>query len=223
MMHLIHFPHSLKGRHCLAILLVCFALVEVKAQQLPEIFNTLLQRDTAFTELQCKIGIQVQLPGLSMPDKTVSVVMHKNEDIRIEGDGLMLIPRRGLVGQYQAILETPCQAIPLQETPDTLIYKLVSLDPESDWVTVDFTLSASNALVHQMDVVTRENGTFHIHHDYAGETNSFPAKTTISFEALPMKLPLRFIAQNDETNQLFNGDEPIAGKVILTYSDVVVK
>lgn len=210
-------------RTCLFVsLFLCMVCGNVRAQQLPEIFTTILERDTTYDEISCKLNIQVQLPGLNMPDKEVSLFMSKTEETRIEGDGLMLIPRRGLLGQYKSIIETPCQAITLKETNDTLVYKLVSLDPVSDWITVDFTISKEDALVHQLGVVTRDNGVFNIQHVYGEEHLNIPIKSVISFEALPMKLPLRFIAQNNETDQIFNGDEPIDGKVILSYSDVEV-
>lgn len=208
---------------CVSVFLIIgLAGRNVKAQQLPEIFSTILERDTSYTQISCKINIQVHLPGLHMPDKEVNLFMSKTEETRIDGEGLMLLPRRGVLGQYKSIIETPCQAIPLKDTEDTLVYKLVSLDPESDWITVDFTISKADALVHKLGVVTRDNGVFNIQHVYGQEHLNIPIQSVISFEALPMKLPLRFIAQNNETDQIFNGDEPIDGKVILSYSEIEV-
>lgn len=158
-----------------------------------------------------------------MPVKEVSLIMVKGEETRIEGDGIMLLPKRGLLGQYQSIIETPCQAIVLMENADTVVYKLVSLLPESDWVTVDFTILKINANVHVLNVVTRENGVFNIQHWYNESTQNIPTKTIIAFKAIPMKLPLKFIAQNTGADQIFNADNPIDGRVILKYSDVLIK
>lgn len=211
-----------RGLRIFVLPLLLVMLPQTRAQELPPIFNSILQRDTSYSEISCKINIQVHLPGLNMPDKEVSLFMSKTEETRIEGDGLMLIPKRGLLGQYQTIIETPCQAIALKETEDTLVYKLVSLDQVSDWVTVDFTISTHDTLVHQLDLVTRDNGVFNVIHTYGEKSFNIPTQSVIRFEALPMKLPLRFIAQNDETDQIFNGDEPIDGEVVLTYSEVLV-
>lgn len=216
------FKNRISTKHWILLCLL-FVGTTLQAQQLPEIFNAILERDTSYIEMNCTVLIQVQLPGLSIPPKEVQLFMKKNEETRVEGDGIMLIPKRGLMGQFYSILQTPCQSITLKDETDTVIYKLVSLEPESDWVTVDFTISKNDALVHHLNVVTRDNGVFEIANFYGDEFPSIPARTTIRFKALPMKLPLRFIAQNTETDQLFNGDEPIDGMVILNYSDIEIK
>lgn len=217
-------PIEIKKNYPLLLAVVfIFAVQGSFSQQLPKIFSSILERDTSYIELRCNIEIEVRLPGLNMPEKKVSFIMKKGEETRIEGDGLMLLPKRGLLGQYQSILETPCQAITLMENADTVKYKLVSLSAESDWVTVDFTITKSDAKVHFLNVVTRENGVFNIEHEYEEKVSYIPETTIISFEALPMKLPLKFIAQNAETDQIFNSDKPVDGLVILKYSDVTAK
>lgn len=192
----------------------------ISAQNLPEILQEVLRTDTAFVSLSCKINIELDVPGLSMPPKEVELNLEKGKKPRIKGEGITVLPRHGIIGHYRDFLEMDCQAIPLGEHGDTIIYKVVSLDKKTDWITVDFELGKSDAKIHSMLISTRKNGEYLVRHSYADDTDFFPARTEISFEAMPLKLPLKFMGKQEGMDALIDTDDPVTGRIILSYSHI---
>jgi hypothetical protein len=195
-------------------------LMEVRANDLPEILQKVLKADTAYLSISCRIDIQLDVPGLSMPEKEIGLTLEKGEKPRIESDGITILPRQGIIGQYREFLDLECQVIPIRENGDTLVYKVVSLERRSDWVTVDLVVTGSDAKIHSMLVSTRKNGEYLIRHWYGFESEPFPERTEISFEAVPLKLPLKFMGRQEGIEFLSDQKGPVTGKVILRYSDI---
>lgn len=204
------------------ILVVQFGmwLKEVRANELPEILQKVLKADTAYQSISCRIEIELDVPGLSMPEKEIGLSLEKGKKPRIESDGITILPRHGIIGQYREFLDLECQVIPIRENGDTLVYKVVSLERRSDWVTVDLVVTGSDAKIHSMLVATRKNGEYLIHHMYGDEAFIFPERTEISFEAMPLKLPLKFMGRQEGVEFLTEDRGPVTGKVILRYSDI---
>ncbi|MEJ2596364.1 MAG: hypothetical protein P8100_14845, partial [bacterium] len=163
------------------------------AGELPEVLKEVLKADTAFHTISCIIDIELDVPGFDMPEKVVALTLEKGKKPKIESKGITFLPRHGIIGQYRDFLQMESQAIPISESGDTIVYKLVSLDKRSDWVTVDITITQSEAKVHSMLIATRKNGEYLVRHIYGPDHEFFPEQTEVSFEAVPMKLPLKFM------------------------------
>jgi len=189
--------------------------------QLPEVLTRILKEDTAFYSLSCKLEIEVDVTGLNMPNKEIELSLEKGKKPKIKGKGLIILPKRGILGQYREFLSVPIQAIPMETKGDTSVYKIVSLDNKTDWVTVDLELTESDARVHSLLIATRKNGEFMVYHYYPENLDFFPEKTVIEFEAMPLKLPLKFLGKNAGNEPfLKEQDGPVKGKVNLFYSDI---
>jgi len=117
----------------------------------------------------------------------------------------------------------PVQTILMETIADTSVYKIVSLHKKTDWVTVDIKVTEKDARVHSMIIATRKAGEFLIHHFYDEDQQFFPVRTVIQFEAMPLKLPLKFLGQNIDKEQITMDDGPVAGQVILYYSEIEFK
>lgn len=193
------------------------------AQELPDVLKRVLQADTSYNKLTCKLNIKLDVPGLNMPDKEIYLELEKGKKPKIKSKGLILIPKKGLVGQYRDMLNLPSQAILIESKGDTTVYKVVSLDNKSDWVTIDFKVTETDAKVHSQIVSTRKNGVYEITHFYEKSQPVFPVNSIIEFEAMPVKLPLKFIGKSSDSGQLFKGDGPVSGKVYLHYSEMVIE
>ena len=201
--------------------LVAFWPKEANAQELPEILMEVLRSDSAYQSLSCKIHIELDVPGLSMPAKEIELKQEKGKKPKIKGEGITILPRHGIIGQYHEFLEVDCQAIPLSESGDTIIYKVVSLDKKTDWVTVDFELTQGDAKIHSMLISTRKNGEYLVRHQYGSDTDFFPDQTEISFEAVPLNLPLKFLGKQEGLElSLEDKRGPVTGKIVLRYSEI---
>lgn len=190
------------------------------AQELPEVLREVLKTDTAFQSISCRIDIQLDVPGFEMPEKEIELTLEKGKKPRIESKGITILPKHGIIGQYREFLELDCQAIPISENGDTLVYKLVSLDRKSDWTTVDMAVTQSDAKVHSMLISTRKNGEYQVRHSYGPDNDLFPELTEISFEAVPLKLPLKFMGKQEGIYSVSDHEGPVTGKIWLRYSEV---
>lgn len=193
---------------------------EVNAQKLPDVLQQVLRSDTAYLSLSCNIDIKLDVPGLNMPDKTVQLTLEKGKKPKIKGKGITVLPRHGIIGQYRKFLEVDCQSIPLREEGDTIVYKVVSLDKKTDWITVDFKLTKSDVKIHSMLISTRKNGEYLVRHFYKPYSAYFPVRSEISFEAMPLKLPLKFMGKQEGMDLEIEDKGPVTGKVLLVYSDI---
>jgi hypothetical protein len=164
--------------------------------------------------------IKLDVPGLDMPEKEVELQLEKGKKPQIKGEGITVLPRHGILGQYRKFLEVDCQSIPMQEEGDTLVYKVVSLDKKTDWVTVDFTLTRSDVKIHSMLISTRKHGEYLVRHVYGPGSEFFPEQSEISFEAMPLKLPLKFMGKQERKDLKLEQQGPLSGKVFLRYSEL---
>jgi hypothetical protein len=204
----------------LLVLSLLFWVQDSSAGELPEALQRVLRADTSYQSITCRIEIELDVPGLSMPEKEIELKLEKGQEPQITGIGVVILPRHGIIGQYHEFLEADSQVIPMGEEGDTIYYKVVSLDKKTDWVTVDMTVVRSEARIYAMLISTRKNGEYLVRNSYGPESDFFPEQTEISFEAMPLKLPLKFLGNQEGVELLSDKNEPVTGKVLLRYTDI---
>ena len=94
------------------------------ATELPEILQSVLQSDTSYQWISCNIDIELDVPGVHMPEKEIELRLEKGKKPKIKSEGITILPKHGVIGQYQDFLNVNCQAIPLKTGEDTLVYKV---------------------------------------------------------------------------------------------------
>ncbi|MDP5081943.1 MAG: hypothetical protein NWP87_04740 [Winogradskyella sp.] len=165
--------------------------------------------------LNCDVVINVDVEGIIIPKKTINLRFVNNEPI-ISGEGISLLPKKGIINQFNELLASPFQAIFLSKRKNNRIYKLVSLDEKSDWITADIEFDEQSLLVFKATVNTRKFGAFNIHNSYA--ESDYPSETRINFNIKKFKLPLKFIGRTNTSVDSSNNDETIEGTVYLYYT-----
>lgn len=202
--------------------LIFFVTSSLSSQTLvPSVLDSLRAMDNTLESVQCSVLVKVDVPGLEMPDKNVFLDYVKGKKAKIKGDGLIFLPRKGMLGQMNAFLDEPYVPLLMKEDVDTVVYKLVSTDAKSDWVTMDIKIDKRYLKIHAMDVTTRKHGSYLIQHRYGSEV--IPEKTEVSFEAIPLNLPTKFMGRAKGLPPVKDGDAPLRGRITLTYSDVQVQ
>ncbi len=184
---------------------------------LDENINALIDQYTAKPELKCNIIVKIEIEGMHIPDKKIYAEFKKDEKPVIKGEGLALLPKKGTINQFREILSSPLQAIYLSKINNNLVYKLVSLDEKSDWITVDIIFNENTNLIYESTVNTRKFGTFHTVNSYNDQI--YPSTSIITFDIKKFKIPLKFVGR-EQSNSAYsdqNDNEEIEGKIILTY------
>lgn len=168
--------------------------------------------------IQCSVDVQIDVPGLKMPDKQLFIKFSPDSKPVIKGEGMLLVPKKGLLGQFNEVLEEESQVIFLGNQGDTAMYKIVSLSSESDWVTADVKIYRPDRRIYFMDIFTKEYGSFKVRHQY--EESVMPTTSVITFEAEAFKLPVKFLGRGNADDLPTDKDGKVRGRVTLRYSDV---
>jgi len=166
--------------------------------------------------LTCELLIHVDVKGVNIPDKKVWVEFIEGQKPKVKGEGLSLLPKRGLADQFRKLLNSNMQAIFLSKRGNNLVYKLVSLDDNSDWVTADLVFDGDSLLIYESVVNTRKYGTFSSEHTYSDRI--YPDRSEVSFDVKKFKLPLKFIGSEQSSSPFGEKDENVQGKITLTYT-----
>jgi len=167
-------------------------------------------------DLKCQIKVQIQVEGMVIPEKEIYVEFSEDVKTKVRGKGLSLLPKRGTVEQFKTLLSTPMQAIFLSNRGDLLVYKLVALDPNADWITADIVIDPEALLIHESVVNTRKHGTFSTLNEY--DAGDYPSRTEVNFEVKSFNLPLKFIGGEQTAESVKERKAVENGTVILEYT-----
>jgi hypothetical protein len=161
------------------------------------------------------VNINIDVPGLTVPPKDLSIKYEKGKKPQIKGKGILLIPKKGLTNQFTELLSNQAHWIFLSENGGFVNYKLVSMDPKSDWVTADLKILKDQNRIDEINLITKDSGEYLIKHSYA--SGNFPSATEISFWTSRLNIPLKFLGKSS-IKKVKDKDGKIKGKIFLKFS-----
>ena len=201
-------------KHCIFILALLFSGYSFKAQS--EIADNLKKKYAIKKGFETLVNISIDVPGLTIPSKDICVVYEKGKKPLIKGKGILLLPKKGFLNQFSELLEVQAHWILLEEKGGSISYKLVSLDPKSDWVTADLKISKENIRIDEINLTTKESGVYLIKHSYG--KSIFPTTTEISFLTNKFNIPLKFLGKSNIKN-VKDKDGKVKGKILLKFTN----
>lgn len=181
-----------------------------------ENIKALIKQYTVKPELKCEVIVRVDVAGMHIPEKTVYVEFLKDEKPKVKGEGLSLLPKKGTVDQFSELLSSPFQAIYLSKVKNKLVYKLVSLDQKSNWITADLIFDENSFIIYDSTVNSRKFGTFHTEHTY--DDSIYPSRSIITFDIKKFKVPLKFIGREQSVTDDRTKDKHTQGRITLLYT-----
>lgn len=197
-----------------ALILFSFAL-NCQTQNDP-VIQKLREKYSGQKAIKCQITVKVEVEGIHIPEKEIYVDFQKGKKPVIKGDGLLLLPKKGTVEQLAELLSSNLHAIFIQKKGTDFWYKLVSLDPSSDWVTADIRFTEKNYNITETIVNSKKHGTFSALYMYSDK--EMPIKSVITFDVKKFKLPLKFIGREHGPLELPEGEKVSPGKITLNYT-----
>src|SRR6056300_742433 len=102
--------------------------------------------------IQCSTNIKIEVPGMSIPEKEVYFKLMPGEKPRVKGPGLIFLPKKGMSNHFEDILNSEIHFIDMGNLGDTLLYKLVAIDPKSDWITADLYVLKGKQRIEKMKI-----------------------------------------------------------------------
>lgn len=201
-------------RHFILIILFFFSGFIVKAQT--ELADNLKKKYIINRGFETLVNISIDVPGLTIPPKDISVFYENGKKPIIKGKGILLLPKKGFLNQFSDLLDVQAHWILLEEKGNEIVYKLVSLDPKSDWVTADLKISKASLHIDEINLTTKESGVYLIKHFYG--KGIFPTTTEISFLTNKFNIPLKFLGKSNIKN-IKDKDGKVKGKIVLKFSN----
>nr|WP_315145116.1 hypothetical protein [uncultured Flavobacterium sp.] len=201
-------------KHFILILLFFFSGFLVKAQT--ELADNLKKKYTINRGFETMVNISIDVPGLTIPPKDISVFYENGKKPIIKGKGILLLPKKGFLDQFSELLNVEAHWILLEEKGDVLRYKLVSLDPKSDWVTADLKISKASLHIDEINLTTKESGVYLIKHSYG--KGVFPTTTEINFLTNKFNIPLKFLGKSNIKN-IKDKEGKVKGKIFLRFTN----
>jgi hypothetical protein len=201
-------------RHFILIMLFISNGFCLKAQT--ELADNLKKKYAINRGFETMVNISIDVPGLTIQPKEISVFYEKGKKPQIKGKGILLLPKKGFLNQFSDLLDVPAHWILLEEKGDLWLYKLVSLDPKSDWVTADLKISKTNLRIDEINLTTKESGVYLIKHSYG--KGVFPTATEISFLTNKFNIPLKFLGKSNIKN-IKDKDGKVKGKIVLKFTN----
>ncbi len=188
----------------------------IAQDQHDEDIRALIEQYTVKPELKCEIFVIVDVEGMNIPDKKIFVEFKKDKKPKVKGEGLSLLPKKGTVDQFNKLLSSPLQAIFLSKKGNELMYKLVSLDSKSDWITADIIFDEDSHVIYESTISTRKFGSYHTKHSYSDSI--YPSNSVITFDVKKFKIPLKFIGREQNISSQSKSTGNIQGKITLIYT-----
>jgi len=201
-------------RYFIVIMVLLLNFLGVKSQT--ELADNLKKKYTINRGFETMVNISIDVPGLTIPPKDISVIYEKGKKPHIKGKGILLLPKKGFLNQFSELLEVQAHWILLEEKGGSMSYKLVSLDPKSDWVTADLKISKANLHIDEINLTTKESGVYLIKHSYG--KGIFPMATEISFLTNKFNIPLKFLGKSNIKN-VKDKEGKVKGKIFLKFTN----
>ncbi len=201
-------------KHFILIILFFFSGFILKAQN--ELADNLKKKYAINRGFETLVNISINVPGLTIPPKDISVFYENGKKPIIKGKGILLLPKNGFLNQFSDLLKGSAHWIELENKGDLIRYKLVSLDPKSDWVTADLKISKATLHIDEINLTTKESGVYLIKHSYG--KGVFPTATEISFLTNKLNIPLKFLGKSNIKN-IKDKDGKVKGKILLKFTN----
>jgi len=199
----------------LTFALLFFSFVLTGQTQNDLVIQKLREKYSGQKDIKCQILVKVEVEGIHIPEKKIYVEFQKGKKPVIKGEGLLLLPKKGTADQFAELLSSNFQAIFLQKKGAAVCYKLVSLDPASDWITADIWFTEKNYNIIETIVNSKKHGTFSALYTYSDK--EMPIKSVITFDVKKFKLPLKFIGREQGLTEYPENDKVSRGKITLNY------
>ncbi|RKD90202.1 hypothetical protein [Mangrovibacterium diazotrophicum] len=185
----------------------------------PDVLEQLKQRYAMPNGFEAVVTLRVDVPGIKAPDKTIEIKGENGKAPKIKGEGLILLPKKGLMRQFNDLLSLEVHWIDMGESGEEHLYKLVSLDAKSDWVTADLQINKNEPRIDQVVLTTRDAGIFTLNHTYLED--KFPSETEVAFETSKFSVPLKFLGKSDQIERA-DSTKLVTGKIYIHFDELTI-
>ncbi len=149
---------------------------------------------------QADLKLHVDVSFIKMPDKEALAVFKKGEDLVIDSEDFVLIPKRGLDLSFSELFEYPFMVVDRggaeEQSPSLLAISILPSDNKADFSIANLLLDTEKKRITQAEINTKKDGTYTLNLTYPDNQAILPTKLEISFEMDRIRIPLNFVGSD---------------------------
>ncbi|PKL80791.1 MAG: hypothetical protein CVV25_02425 [Ignavibacteriae bacterium HGW-Ignavibacteriae-4] len=205
------------------ILLAIFTLT-AKAQDAEPILNKLVTKLEKVKPYTVDLKINIDVEFLKIKERKAKLVYNGPDDIDINSDDFMLMPKNGAQMEYLSIIKNRSAAIYEGTEKDskgnTLTkIKIIPGKNKDGVILANMVINEKTNRLVKMKAFTESNGSFISEFEYGNNLYDMPSKVLLEFDMKNFQIPAHLsgdidaVGKKDATKK-----ETTTGKVVITYT-----
>ena len=205
------------------ILLVTFTFI-AKAQDAEPILNKLVNKLEKVKPYTVDLTINIDVEFLKIKERKAKLVYNGPDDIDINSDDFMLMPKNGAQMEYLGIIKNRSAAIYEGTEKDskgnTLTkIKIIPGKNKDGVILANMVIDEKTNRLLKMKAFTESNGSFISEFEYGNNLYDMPSKVLLEFDMKNFQIPAHLSGDIDAVGKKnATKKETTTGKVVITYT-----
>ncbi|MGB3774354.1 MAG: hypothetical protein WA951_03785 [Leeuwenhoekiella sp.] len=212
------------------IFTVCFIFFSFSlvAQEIDEDLLIIKKRMDSIAHFTASLQLDLDVAFINMPTKYATLSYDAGEQVTIDSDDFMMLPKRGLDFSFSEIFEYPFVTLNRgTKVTKGKKLKIVNVIPEegtSNLALATLYLDTVSARIAESKITTKKEGTYEMRFIYADEKTILPAEVEVLFAVEKLKIPLNFMGGDTKIDRKKMREmDRKTGKITLKLTDYSVK
>ncbi len=189
-----------------------------------ELINNLIEKYDKIESYSASVEVDVDVEFIRMPIKKAKIYYKKPDLFKVEADGFILLPKKGMKFSIESFINQPYSGIlagtEKYKNRELVVVKIVPLSNESDFVLATLWIDPLLNKVHKIETHTKNMGSYIVELFYDNNPYDLPVKQRVSFEVENFEIPLKFAGKISIDPEMKS--KKAQGQVIIKYSDFKV-
>ena len=208
---------------CILILTGCFSWSQSIDKDLLEI----KERLDVVNQFTADLEMTVDISFINMPQKHAEITYERGEDLKVNSEDFVLIPKRGLDLPLNEIFKYDFITVDRgMEERNGANYKMINIiptDDRADFSIATLLLDTINKRISESRINTKKDGAYTVKMAYAKKDDVLPSDVEVDFEVERMRLPLRYMGKEaDVDKEKYRSKEVKTGKIYLKINNYKV-
>jgi hypothetical protein len=206
---------------------LCFIVLllsgEVFSQE-DKLFLDCKSKVLAIPDYDCSVEIKVDVDFIKIPLKKGLMSYSKKNGLTYKIKGFGFLPKKSFSDQLNTLFSMPYTVIKMGKSKSGFeTYKIIPNEINSEIVLCQISLDPQTALIHEMDLITKEMGAVNIKLKYTQSKFAFPSESLISFDVKNRSIPASLTGDIEGQTENFDPEKISKALVKIVYTNYVLK
>jgi hypothetical protein len=195
------------------------------AAQEDKLFLDCKTKILAIPDYDCNVEIKVDVDFIKIPIKKGLMSYSKSSGLSYKIKGFGFLPKKSFSDQLNILFSKPYTVIKMGRSGNSAFenYKIIPNEINSEIVLCQISVDPQTALIHEMDLITKEMGAVNIKLKYTQSKFAFPSESQISFDVKNRSIPASLTGDIEGQAEKLDPDKISKAQVRILYSNYVLK